>query len=203
MSYILEVTNKINIEYQSGKPKLHKLLPIIKAYYKNILSNFIQRKFLSDDTCFTVDFISDVNVLKGFLKVDDIYMGAAAIQILESGTDSQNDAREVKQRCRAYYIELCYQINQRINFEDPTLLAVQALNPKKLGETLMPLIRLFPNLVPECGMNVLECEWRELLTQDVQQGTLTLEDFWCKIFDMETVWTKQCFLIFANLLDRC
>lgn len=119
------------------------------------------------------------------MKVDDIYMGAAAIQILESGTVSQSDAREVKQRCRAYYIELCNQINQRINFEDPTLLAVQALNPKNLGETLIPLIRLFPNLVQECGTNVLECEWRELLTQDVQQGTLTLEGFWCKIFDME------------------
>lgn len=71
MSYILGITNKINVEFQSEKPRMHILIPTIKAYYKSIVSNFIQRDLLNDDKCYTPDFINDSKI---FLKVDQIYL---------------------------------------------------------------------------------------------------------------------------------
>lgn len=80
LSYILKITNKLHIEFHCEKPRIHVLIPTLKGYYKNILSNSVQRKFLDNDDCYSVDFVNGTNISELFLKVDDIYLGPEFIQ---------------------------------------------------------------------------------------------------------------------------
>lgn len=141
-----------------------------QTYYKNILSNFIDRRFLSTEQCFSSRFISSDQLSSYFLNVDEVYLGPEVLSILDSENITVADVREIKQTCRSYYIELCKQICTRIDFEDSTLVAIQALNPKKLGESLWPLIRLFPNLVSVYSIQYVSyrmktCNWINCFTK--------------------------------------
>jgi hypothetical protein len=40
LSYILDIVNRINIEFQSEQPKIHQLLTRIKELYRTILRNY-------------------------------------------------------------------------------------------------------------------------------------------------------------------
>lgn len=161
LSFILNMTNKINIQFQSEKPNIHILLPTIKSYYRNILSNFIKRAHIDDD----FDFANDKTMLQRFLEVESIYLGPNSNQLIADETVTQAEAREIKKSCRNYYIELCIEIKKRFNFADFTLNAIQLLNPNSLGESVMPLIKTFPNLVNGNTENEIECEWRDLICQ--------------------------------------
>lgn len=64
----------------------------------------------------------------------------------------------------------------------------------------MPLINLFPNLIPKAGLANLECEWRELLNQQDQSFNVDvqLEEYWYSIFSMKNAMDE---LMFPNLSE--
>lgn len=45
LSYVLNITNKINMQFQSEKPQIHTLLKYMKQLYLTIMSNIIKRIF--------------------------------------------------------------------------------------------------------------------------------------------------------------
>lgn len=108
------------------------------------------------DRVFELDFVNEKNCL---LEVDKVDLGGKAkILALQKGM-SDSALREIKKSCRAYYIELCTQIKARVDFNDPILNAVQIIHPSSLGESLIPLIQMFPNLIVNFKAEDLEDEW--------------------------------------------
>lgn len=71
-------------------------------------------------------------------KLIAFILGRRHFPLLDVEQTSEADAREIKKGFRTYYLELCKEIRRRIDFNDATLNAVNALNPKQLGESLMP-----------------------------------------------------------------
>ena len=172
ISYILNITNKINIEYQSEEPKIHVLLPTIKIYYKTILSNFIKREYI--DSVDKIDFSNS----DFYLEMSEIYIGAKAGILLSKGTLKEEKIKEIKKVCCAYYAELCKQISSRIDFEDEVLVAVQSINPKNSVPSLAPLIKVCPHLIEnDIQLQELDDEWRNFLHQDIVDKNLKLEEF--------------------------
>ena len=170
----------MNIEYQSEKPRIHILLKSIKVYFKTILSNFVKRDLIHNSSL--EQFLIDETV---FDDVEKIYLGPKAALVLSEGNIPVHKINEVKKVCRNYYIELCKQISKRIDFGDKTLTALQILDPENLGESLIPLISIFPNLVLNNDIEELECQWRELLNNNIIPRSLDLEDYWSAVFKLK------------------
>ncbi|XP_036336249.1 uncharacterized protein LOC118746509 [Rhagoletis pomonella] len=97
LAYILNITNKINIEFQSEKPRVHALISSIKAYFKTILQNFVK-----EDSY-------------------EIHIGAKALLILNKASLNTQEVNELRCFCKSYYVELCGQILRRIDFNDKSL----------------------------------------------------------------------------------
>lgn len=99
---------------------------------------------------------------------------------------SEVTLREIKKSCCAYCIEVFTQIKNRIDFNDKTLNVVQIIHPNNVCDTLIPLIEIFSNLIPNNNSADLEGEWRELLECDFQKycskfalnQEIYLEGFW-------------------------
>lgn len=94
------------------------------------------------DSIYDLGFLIDTKML---VEVDKIHLDPKAAILLKQGKVTDYEAKKIKHSCRKYYVEVCNQIRKRINFQDPTLNALQSIDPKKLSENLIPLIILFPN----------------------------------------------------------
>lgn len=165
-------------------------MPNIKSHFKLILSKFIKREYLNEH----FDFNNEGVLQPFFLEVDKIHLGPEANKIINSETITAPMAREIKKSCRGFYLELCNQISNRIDFNDSRLNAIQELNPCLLGESLIPLINLFPSLVlDEKQSNELENEWRLLLIQDMITTHKSIEEFWPKVFNLKNGFGEKMF----------
>lgn len=189
LGYVLNITNKINIEFQAEAPKIHTLLQTVKMYYKTLLQNFVKPPFIDDLQLHKIDF-SNENI---FLKLNDIYIGAKAAIIINKKNISDSDVRAIKINCRDYYIELCKQVRSRINFDDEVLIAIQGIDPKNLAPSLVPLMMLFPNLVDETDSENLDEEWRLFLNQTCVSNELDFEDFYRCVFQSKNALNEYLF----------
>ena len=180
LSYVLKLTNKINLEFQSETARIHILLSEVKDSVKTILANFIKIDCITDDLLKTFQILNK-NI---FCSVDEIYIGPAAEKVICSYELDEISVREIRKSCRMYYIELVTQILNRIKIDDDVLIALEILNPIKLGRSLIPLLTKFPNLIGEdVSEGDIELEWRHLILQSTISKTLPLEDFWCQVFE--------------------
>jgi len=109
LAYILNITNKINIEFQAEAQRIHVLLPTITTYFKTIIQNFIKEEYYQAVLDNQVNFKDE----KIFLNYDEIYIGANASIILNKSI-SKDDSKKIIMNWRAYYIERCKQILNRI-----------------------------------------------------------------------------------------
>lgn len=48
LAYVLDIVNKINIEFQSESPKIHLLYDRVSSLYRTLLRNFIKSNYLQN-----------------------------------------------------------------------------------------------------------------------------------------------------------
>lgn len=109
-----------------------------------------------------------------------MYLASKAEMMILNGELYESEVKDIKHHCQESYIILCKQILKRINFEDPVLSGVQTLNPSSLGESLLKLIRFFPNFVKD--VEDLEAEWKLLILDGFLRKEKSLEAFWHSVF---------------------
>lgn len=114
-----------------------------------------------------------------------MYLGPKAGMIISSGHITQVEAHELKKICRAFYIARFVNKSKVELISMTHAIALQSLSPSNLGDSLVPLILLFPNLVPESDIEDLEDEWRQFLNQSIVSSSLEFEHFWFKFFNLK------------------
>lgn len=73
---------------------------------------------------------------------------------------------------------------KRFDFANETLIAIQHLDPQNLGDSLVPLFNLFPEIC-EGKIEEVEMEWRGMIRQKFIPKTLNLQDFWGNLFQLK------------------
>lgn len=177
LSYVLQLTKQLNLEFQSQSVRIHKFLPYVKTFYKTILQNFIKSDVLSDE------FLSNPNFSDIYLKnINSVYVGAKAELFIKTNKIEINEIIEFKGVGREYYKTLCAQISQRIDFDDKILKHIQGIDPLNLAESATSIISSIPDLISENEIENLDMEWRTLLSQTMVSNSLEIEEFWSEIF---------------------
>ncbi|KAH1008174.1 hypothetical protein HUJ05_008755 [Dendroctonus ponderosae] len=140
-SYILDIINKINLEFQSEEPKIHKLLP-----NNNSKKFFIMQKLNAVD----ISQILPTNPAN-FLPEKELYLGAKAEKMLSEIDESPEELKKLKTNVLAFYVELASQIRQRFDFANPLLYFLSNFDAETATiadlETINMEWRLLPNVV--------------------------------------------------------
>nr|WP_253308757.1 hAT transposon family protein [Rickettsia endosymbiont of Ceutorhynchus assimilis] len=187
LSYILDITNKLNLEFQSEKNKLHVLLKRVSDLFKNILRNYLDPEYIraNENNLKNIDPKNPRN----FLTIDKVYLGTK-VEVLSQQNINQNDLANFKLKCLEFYVELSSQLKSRFDFEDPILNFVSIFDPKeamsgKVSSIAVASSKYFPNLITD--LEKLNSEWR--LLPDVNHlrnyTDLDLEQFWNIVFTMK------------------
>lgn len=72
LSYILDIVNKLNLEFQFEKCKIYALKDRISALYKTILRNFLKKDYIDELDIDKVDVFNCDN----FFPKENVYFGA-------------------------------------------------------------------------------------------------------------------------------
>lgn len=129
--------------------------------------------------------INEINLddAHNFVDVDSIYVGPeASITIAKLPKPEKDQFRET---CRSYYIEMCRQVLNRIDLNDPVLKALEAIDPKKLGVSIATLWELYPNMAVGSTLRGLDLEWRSVVHQELVSTDLEINAFWAEIFKLK------------------
>lgn len=185
LSYVLDIVNKLNLEFQSEKTKIHLVQKRVKDLYRTLVRNFIKIEHLNKTP------IKNINPSnpRSFIELDRIYFGAQVELMINDNFDA-NDVRDFKLRCLDFYIELCTQIKNRFDFENPVMEYVSIFDPKtavsgEIGSIVNDTTTFFPNLVTD--IEKLDSEWRLLADMNHFKHIElnSFEEFWKNIFKAE------------------
>lgn len=186
LSYILEIINKINLEFQSEGFKMHVLLSRVTQLYRTILLNFMKPEYLNecqlDKICFHPD---------NYLPINNVYVGAKCELLVEKKTVSKGEIHNFRISCLSFYIELCNEIKKRFKFDDSVLNFTRNLDPKIVTifppESIAPIYNRFKSFFPNIDIEELSTEWRNISTQDylVKQNDKSVEEFWSIVFNLK------------------
>lgn len=79
LSYTLNVMCKMNAEFQSEKPKIHRLHSKMEGLYVELLQNYMQRSYI---TSLSIQNINPEQI-NHYLNNEEIYVGPGASIIIE------------------------------------------------------------------------------------------------------------------------
>lgn len=187
LSYILDITNKMNLEFQSEKNKLHVLLKRVSDLYKNILRNYLNPDYIkkNENTLKNIDPKNPRN----FLNIEKVYLGTK-VELLSANNINEKEFGDFKLKCLEFYIELATQLKSRFDFEDPILNFVSLFDPKeaisgKIVSIAAASNKFFPNLITD--LEKLNSEWRMLPDVTHLRNFIDsdLETFWNTVFAMK------------------
>lgn len=201
LSYILDIVNSLNLEFQSTKIKIHLLLNRTSDLYKTILKTYIRPEYIIKNKSNLKNI--DPQNPQNFLPMDTIYFGAKVETYLSENANVLNpDAiKNFKIKCLDFYIELAKQIKDRFDFGNPVLSFITCFDPKSAisGEVSSIIVnckKFFPNLVLDDEQ--LNSEWRMLpditeLVDLAKSNSYDMEIFWIKVFDIKNALDEAMF----------
>lgn len=185
LSYILDIINKMNLNFQGEGTQIHILHTQFTTLYKNVLRNYIQKGIVDK-----ID-LSQINPTNPdyYLKLEDIYMGANVQLFLNDHSICPEELNKIRINILNFYVELCQQIRKRFNFNDKLLIFLTNFHPKRALNgsvaTIAQAAEIFKNLVS--NVENLNSEWRQL--QDVQYlkkfENASFDQFWMEVFQMK------------------
>ena len=172
LRYILPIVNKMNLEFQSEKVRIHCYLKLVQDGLKNLMENFVKKHYLDAVNCFEVNE-DDERIL---YPLDKVYFGAKfeelATKVLKprqprdlvKENANKQKLAEVKENCLKCYQELCKQIKKRIDHKDDLLTKLSWIDPKKAvtdeNPSIIPLHTKFKD-AKKIDMEELNSEWQK------------------------------------------
>lgn len=186
LSYILDIVNKLNVEFQTEGYTMHILLSKVTGMYKTVLKNFMHRDYVDKDMLH-LDQISFHPA--SYLQLSEIYVGAKCELILLKQSVSDDELKKFKICCLDFYIQLCKEIKNRFKFHDPVLNFAKNLDPKVVTVSpapIMPMYLKFNSTFQNLDVEKLSSEWRSIANNDVLLSHVNkpIEEFWTIVFEM-------------------
>jgi hypothetical protein len=165
LQHILNIVSKMNLEFQSESPRIHILIPTMTMYYKMIAKFFLKVEAVNNVPINA----SNPSNPRNFRQLEDIYLGAGFANTLSENVDNitQHALHEITINCLNFYIQLCTEIQNRIDFGNETLNEIaQVLDMNKIFNDDKPAISQlaskFPNIVSSDLLEDLNLQWRLL-----------------------------------------
>lgn len=137
---------------------------------------FLKREYLTSTPIENVDFKNPRNFL--------VYYGAAASNTLLSNTDLSSDQVNLfKLKCLDFYVEACKQIISRFPLNNNPLKGLDIIESTNVKNgkiaSIIPVIRLFPNIIQNKDFQEIDTEWRVLRNcEQVKIFPDDIEQFW-------------------------
>lgn len=164
---------------------------------------FLKREYLTSTPIENVDFKNPRN----FMDIDDVYYGAAASNTLLSSSENLNSDQVnlFKCRCLDFYIEACKQITTRLPLKNNPIKGLDKIDPKnvKIGKTasIVPVSRLFPNIVHSNDFQEIDTEWRILRNcEQIKTFPDDVELFWDEVSLLKRGDETQMFPLLSNFI---
>ncbi|KAJ8913072.1 hypothetical protein NQ315_006573 [Exocentrus adspersus] len=169
LSYILELVNKLNLEFQAEKPKIFNMLTRMSDFYRSLLRSYLKKVYIDNTN------LNDVECKNPeyFLPLESIYLGAKTEILMSKDNLDKTELHNFRLRCLEFYTELASQIKKH-----------KALSGE-IGSISLYAEKYFPQLVDD--IEKLNSEWRlladlnELKTMDKSD----IEAFWSNIFSLK------------------
>ncbi|CAG9840762.1 unnamed protein product [Diabrotica balteata] len=207
LAHILPLINKLNIEFQSEKPKLHLLFERITTVYKTILKFYLKSRYVDSNS--NVLMINPINVDE-YLPNEEIYLGTKVEIIIKNSQLNNTHLLPFYNNCLNFYTQLCLQIRKRFKnlskFEN-----LRLLNPTELLEkpiSLISIIDEFPQLV-NGNIEDISIEAREISSLPIylknKLRNLEFSEFWFELNNLknsadEPIFQNICSFVF-NILS--
>lgn len=96
LSYILPLVNKLNIEFQSEKPKIHLLYLRVSSLFKTILKNYLKNEYVNNSN--NIFKINPQNPCEN-LPDNEIYLGLKTQTLLKKHNISKDRSRQFYNNC--------------------------------------------------------------------------------------------------------
>lgn len=204
LSYILELVNKLVLEFQSESTKVHHLLENMTNLYKTILGSFIKKSILKvyDQNIKNLVFNDPGN----FMDITEIYFGAELeVYVCEhSNSINQVELLNFKRHALDFYVELCRQIKIRFNFDNESLQFASLFDPKKVtSDSTISIAKakvLFNGL--DVDLEELNAEWRLASEVGKKYSTLDVDEFWNRIIAEKNTLDEPMFSNLAQVVNR-
>lgn len=189
LSFILPLVNNLNKLFQSENPTIHILYSQMERLTRTILECFIKSSCLRNSKLDTIEYKNPSN----FVNLEDLYLGANVQLCLKKTKLNREQENLFYLSCLNYYVELTTQIFKRFDFKNEALKLCQYLDPQNVivdqNKTIFPLVNLFPHLVPEKDVQLIDSEWREMKNLnftdlfDINEiKVINVETFWKTVF---------------------
>lgn len=203
LDFLLPLFTDLNKEMQAEHPKIHNLYEKITGTLKTIFDCFLKREYLTSTPIENVDFKNPRN----FMDIDAVYYGAAASNTLLSSSANLNSDQVnlFKCRCLDFYIEACKQITTRFPLKNNPIKGLDIIDPKnvKIGKTasIVPVSRLFPNIVHSNDFQEIDTEWRILRNcEQIKTFPDDVELFWNEVSLLKRGDETQMFPLLSNFI---
>ncbi|KAJ8914340.1 hypothetical protein NQ315_011328, partial [Exocentrus adspersus] len=191
LSYILELVNKLNLEFQAEKPKIFNMLTRVSDFYRSLLRSYLKKVYIDNTN------LNDVECKNPeyFLPLESIYLGAKTEILMSKDNLDKTELHNFRLRCLEFYTELASQIKKRFDFTDPIRHCQVKLEVSLYAE------KYFPQLVDD--IEKLNSEWRlladlnELKTMDKSD----IEAFWSNIFSLKNQLNELMFPHLKKLMQ--
>ena len=145
LNYVLNIINKLNIEFQSELPKVHVLYKRVSELYRSILRNFIKKSHLDNTELSKVNWYNPTN----FLNNDEMYLGSNIELFISNNVIPPAQITEFKNNCLNFYVTLCENIRKRFDFNNSLLKFMANFDPAvPMGgkvSSVVPVLHIFEN----------------------------------------------------------
>lgn len=189
LSYILDITCKMNLEFQSNEIRIHKLHSSMSGFYVSILRNFLKKSYI-DRHLTDIQSIS-ITDPHHYIDIDEMYVGPF---LCPTQHIDRHDMMVFKKHVLSFYVELCIQIKRRFSFSNTVISNMEIIDPVKMSVqaygSIAPLAKNFPNICSD--LRGLDFEYRQIINLPIPRST-KIDVFWMDVFQMKNGANKIMF----------
>ncbi|XP_062550541.1 uncharacterized protein LOC134215347 [Armigeres subalbatus] len=205
LDFILPCVDGINKLFQSEQPEVLSLHSTLTRKIKQLLSYFVKSEVVKSYK------ISDIRFHPREIKPPgEVYLGVKVAAVLDSPSHNIDSERllDVQNRCTRFYKELVQQMLNRFQLENDMFKSVSILTPSAIisgkGVSLSTVLKHFPTVILTNEWQNIDNEFNEIKCLDFKALGLSEhtndEEFWLKIFDIQTNDGKIKFPLMAKLM---
>lgn len=199
----LRRANEFNTMFQSNKPVLFYLHDQVKKLLRDIMSDFIQVKYVRECDPFTFD----VHNTRHHVPISQFYLGINATDTLSSSAVSKDreGVTKLKTSCLEFDLEFISQIRRRFETHSFKILEFlipdNALNLKPAS--LRNVFSAFPVLNDVCDREKADLEWRQLGLDGSFKDVEEAAEFWKKQLSQRNMNDQPMYPNLSRVVGYC
>lgn len=193
LDFILPITNKFNIIFQSEQTVVHNLHTDMQNMMSSILSCYMKINYVRTTPLHSID----PNARMHYVPLKNMYIGLNVAMIINSLKDDVSmrpKIDECLERCQTFLIELSNQFIKRMPVQDDLYQDLSFLDPQKAVyddfRSLIGVLQRFPNLVPTGKLQVVDNEYRELKLDQSVSNLLSSSSSSTATFNVDKFWSE-------------